>query len=63
VPILVEMASGITVIVDVNVDGDATSTGRASTVDLPAMTAPSAHDHGIRSADLADADSIGQREL
>jgi len=42
VTILVEPASGITVIVDINVDGDAASTGRASTVDLPAMTAPSA---------------------
>jgi len=59
VTILVEPASGITVIVDINVDGDAASTGRASTVD-PAMTAPSAHDHGIRSADPADAESIGQ---
>lgn len=58
--ILVEPASGITVIVDVNVDGDATATGRASTVGLPSMTAPTAPDHGIRSADLADAESIGQ---
>jgi ribosomal protein S18 acetylase RimI-like enzyme len=60
VTILVEMASGVTVIVAVTVDGDATSTGWASTVDLPAMTAPTDRDHGIRTADLADAESIGQ---
>lgn len=58
--ILVEPASGVTVIVDVNVDGDAPTTGQASTVDLPAMTAASDEDHGIRSADLDDAGSIGQ---
>jgi ribosomal protein S18 acetylase RimI-like enzyme len=60
VTILVETASGVTVIVVINVDGDATPTGWASTVDVPAMTAPTAHGHGIRSADLADAESIGQ---
>ncbi|HXA32121.1 MAG TPA: GNAT family N-acetyltransferase [Acidimicrobiales bacterium] len=57
---LVASAPGVTVIADVDVDGDAAPAGWAVTVGWPVMRSPAADEHAIRSADGADADSIGQ---